>query len=62
MAPRSPSPELRPLLNDSPPSYNTVTPPDAPIEVKKVSKVDLTWILAGLWSAIFLGALDGLLM
>lgn len=26
---------------------------------KPVSRADLTWILIGLWSAVFLGALDG---
>lgn len=25
----------------------------------KISRVDLAWVLAGLWSAVFLGALDG---
>ena len=34
------------------------TPPEfAPLN--KVSKTDLAWVLAGLWSAVFLGALDG---
>jgi len=28
-------------------------------DVFRVSRIDLIWILAGLWSAIFLGALDG---
>ena len=28
-------------------------------EVYRVSRMDLIWILAGLWSAVFLGALDG---
>ena len=28
-------------------------------EAFRVSRMDLIWILAGLWSAIFLGALDG---
>jgi hypothetical protein len=33
---------------------------DAPDpEVFHVSRMDLIWILAGLWSAVFLGALDG---
>ena len=26
----------------------------------KLSRADLVWVLAGLWSAVFLGALDGL--
>lgn len=25
----------------------------------KISRADLAWVLAGLWSAVFLGALDG---
>lgn len=25
----------------------------------KISNADLCWVLAGLWSAVFLGALDG---
>jgi hypothetical protein len=34
--------------------------PDSPDPVVfRVSKMDLIWILAGLWSAVFLGALDG---
>lgn len=34
--------------------------PDSPDpEAFRVSRMDLIWILAGLWSAIFLGALDG---
>jgi hypothetical protein len=32
-------------------------PPDP--EVFRVSRMDLIWVLAGLWSAVFLGALDG---
>lgn len=32
--------------------------PDPP-PLNKVSRSDLAWILAGLWSAVFLGALDG---
>jgi hypothetical protein len=28
-------------------------------EVFRVSRMDLIWVLAGLWSAVFLGALDG---
>jgi hypothetical protein len=27
--------------------------------VVHISKTDLIWVLAGLWSAVFLGALDG---
>ena len=44
------------LPNDGldPPSSDS---PDS--EVFRVSRMDLVWILAGLWSAVFLGALDG---
>ncbi|KDQ64740.1 hypothetical protein JAAARDRAFT_202035 [Jaapia argillacea MUCL 33604] len=67
MSLRSKSPsESRPLLSDSQSSYSTtsgdsartVTPSDPPV-LNKVSRRDLIWILAGLWSAVFLGALDG---
>ena len=27
--------------------------------INRVSGIDLIWILTGLWSAVFLGALDG---
>ena len=30
-----------------------------PVPLNKVSRSDLAWVLAGLWSAVFLGALDG---
>lgn len=33
--------------------------PSNPLPLKKVSRFDLTWILVGLWSAVFLSALDG---
>lgn len=36
-----------------PPSPADYTP------LTKVSRTDLAWVLAGLWSAVFLGALDG---
>ncbi|KAL6299123.1 vacuolar amino acid permease [Sparassis latifolia] len=65
---REPS-ETRPLLEDRPAtldSYSALVDGSdhspTPIEYSppnKVSKVDLAWILAGLWSAVFLGALDG---
>ena len=67
--------ELTPLLIERPPpSYTEVaneqldqprTPTSAstsesePRPLNKVSRADLVWILAGLWSAVFLGALDG---
>ncbi|KAJ3520520.1 hypothetical protein NM688_g9151 [Phlebia brevispora] len=67
-APRPPSPsETTPLLRDTASlrSYDAeddVTLPPSPADfapLNKVSKSDLTWVLAGLWSAVFLGALDG---
>lgn len=33
--------------------------PEAAGGLNKVSRTDLIWILLGLWSAVFLGALDG---
>ena len=65
--PHSPS-ERSPLLStqDIPQSYDATEDesnlPQSPNEFKplnKVSKGDLAWVLAGLWSAVFLGALDG---
>ncbi|KZT12978.1 vacuolar amino acid permease [Laetiporus sulphureus 93-53] len=60
---RDPS-ETRPLLQQSTPeSYRSAddlgaaTPPSA--SLNKASGTDLAWVLAGLWSAVFLGALDG---
>ncbi|KAL0949623.1 hypothetical protein HGRIS_009668 [Hohenbuehelia grisea] len=56
------------LLVDSPPSYHTldddfdepISPTDLyPPQTTKFSQADICWILAGLWSAVFLGALDG---
>ncbi|KAJ7742429.1 vacuolar amino acid permease [Mycena maculata] len=58
--------ETQPLLKEPPPSYNSVDdvvegssdtdlPPSPPLN--NFSRVDLVWILAGLWSAVFLGAL-----
>lgn len=58
MSSRSPSPDSRPLLHDPPPSYDSVASSHDP-QVKKASRTDLAWVLAGLWSAVFLGALDG---
>ncbi|EPT03548.1 hypothetical protein FOMPIDRAFT_1158252 [Fomitopsis schrenkii] len=59
--------ESRPLLVDSRPAsscsnHSGVTTPQEPEAVaplNKVSRSDLHWILAGLWSAVFLGAVDG---
>jgi hypothetical protein len=33
--------------------------PELPPPLNKFSKAETFWILAGLWSAVFLGALDG---
>lgn len=64
---RSPSraSETTRLLDDEvPPSYDSIhddspsTPPDAETPpLNKFSRADVCWILAGLWSAVFLGAL-----
>ncbi|TDL29278.1 vacuolar amino acid permease [Rickenella mellea] len=59
--------ESRPLLEGSrPPSYagdddaSCESPTASDLRpANKLSKVDLIWVLAGLWSAVFLGALDG---
>jgi hypothetical protein len=65
--------ERRPLLQDLPSTYNALDdgecasdtstlaePEDVDsLPLNKFSKADVRWILAGLWSAVFLGALDG---
>ncbi|KAH9894275.1 MFS general substrate transporter [Cubamyces lactineus] len=61
--------ETSPLLHDRdarPRSYRsacssrTQSPePAEPPVLNKISRADLMWVLAGLWSAVFLGALDG---
>ncbi|KAK0498477.1 vacuolar amino acid permease [Armillaria luteobubalina] len=67
--------DTRPLLDETPPSYSTITQRDCddvvslasdsvcelvpPPALNKFSRADTIWILAGLWSAVFLGALDG---
>ncbi|OJT13552.1 Multidrug resistance protein fnx1 [Trametes pubescens] len=61
--------ETRPLLHDhddhphpyhSASSSRTQSPePAEPPSLNKISRSDLIWVLAGLWSAVFLGALDG---
>lgn len=59
------SKESRPLLHPPvrPPSYNSLHSPPSPTEdappLNHVSRVDFFWIVSGLWSAVFLGALDG---
>ncbi|KAF9045890.1 MFS general substrate transporter [Hymenopellis radicata] len=67
---RSPSPETRPLLEGRPPSYDTIVGDDESLlsestcdgdapPLNKFSRGETIWILTGLWSAVFLGALDG---
>lgn len=62
---RAPTPsESSPLISsprDHRPSDGLERPiSDSPDpEVFHVSRLELAWILAGLWSAVFLGALDG---
>ncbi|KAI9574971.1 vacuolar amino acid permease [Boletus coccyginus] len=59
------SKESRPLLHPPvrSPSYNSLHSPPSPTEdappLNHVSRVDFFWIVSGLWSAVFLGALDG---
>ncbi|KAI0346735.1 MFS general substrate transporter [Trametopsis cervina] len=61
-----PSSETSLLAESTPQSYGTrredASPPPSPAEyapLNKISRADLIWVLAGLWSAVFLGALDG---
>ncbi|KAJ6599231.1 vacuolar amino acid permease [Mycena vulgaris] len=60
--------ETQPLLKEPAPSYHSVDDVDAgssadadqsPPPLNNFSRGDVAWILAGLWSAVFLGALDG---
>ena len=61
--------ETRPLLSPPlrPPSYNSLHTPSSPAGpapedtplFNHVSRVNFFWIVSGLWSAVFLGALDG---
>lgn len=46
--------------DDSLCSTSTCSSPVEPVPLNKISKSDLVWVLTGLWSAVFLGALDGL--
>ncbi|KAG1874610.1 vacuolar amino acid permease [Suillus subalutaceus] len=66
MSSRSSSKESQPLLchRDQESSYNSVQASESslpidPPPLNQVSRVELFWILAGLWSAVFLGSLDG---
>ncbi|KAJ7699914.1 major facilitator superfamily domain-containing protein [Mycena rosella] len=58
--------ETQPLLKEPPPSYQSVDdddqgtlsePEPSPPLLNNFSKGDVAWILAGLWSGVFLGAL-----
>lgn len=61
--------ETTSLLEESPPSYHTaddvdeaIPEPEAdsdPQPLNQFSRRDICWILAGLWSAVLLGAFDG---
>lgn len=59
--------ETRSLLRDGnsyPESYRSlhsddIQPQEPDPSASKLSRADLIWVLAGLWSAVFLGALDG---
>ncbi|KAJ7179827.1 vacuolar amino acid permease [Mycena crocata] len=59
--------ESQPLLKETPPSYHSVddvaeaapssdADPSPPL-LNNFSRIDVAWILTGLWSAVFLGAL-----
>ena len=61
--------DARPLLDERPISYHSTndahpSSPTNPVEraqpVDNLSKSDLCWILAGLWSGVLLGAFDGM--
>ena len=62
---RAPTPSESSPLISSPHDHRPSDGLEHPIsvspdpEVFRVSRIDLVWILAGLWSAVFLGALDG---
>jgi hypothetical protein len=68
MTSRSSSKESQPLLNDyqGGSSYDSVQDAESSVQndpppLNQVTRSDLFWILSGLWSAVFLGALDGAL-
>ncbi|KAF9569492.1 vacuolar amino acid permease [Agrocybe pediades] len=58
---RSPSVETSSLLTERPPSYHSTDDVNPPVlePLNKFSRADICWILAGLWSAVLLGAFDG---
>ncbi|KAF8558994.1 vacuolar amino acid permease [Imleria badia] len=51
-------PSLRPSSYNSPHTPPSLSPEDTPSS-NDVSRVNFFWIVSGLWSAVFLGALDG---
>ncbi|EGO01838.1 hypothetical protein SERLA73DRAFT_71001 [Serpula lacrymans var. lacrymans S7.3] len=58
----APSKESQPLLTHHHPEYTPPPGPSSPDVLQQQNhtpKADLFWILTGLWSAVFLGALDG---
>jgi hypothetical protein len=63
MSPSSTTPLLLDADTEAPPSYRSVTPSDEQEEeiqqAPAFSQADIVWILTALWSAVFLGALDG---
>jgi hypothetical protein len=56
--------ETTPLLS-SPRDHGAINEPEYPNPISPdpvvvhISRTDLIWVLTGLWSAVFLGALDG---
>lgn len=63
MSPTPSTPLLLDADTEAPPSYRSVTPSGEQEEESQsapaFSQADIVWILAALWSAVFLGALDG---
>lgn len=61
----TPDEETSPLLGDQRvESYQTLVANENTPKTNdgEVPRVNLPWVLAGLWSAVFLGALDGTLL
>jgi len=61
----TPDEETSPLLgNQRTESYQTLVAngPTPKADDEEPPSVSLAWVLAGLWSAVFLGALDGTLL
>ncbi|KAI4524156.1 MFS general substrate transporter [Schizophyllum commune Loenen D] len=73
VAPDSYTDESRPLLDQRPPSYHSASDVDSeatldgdesssPPLINAKSKSEIVWILAGLWSAVFLGTIVATLL